>query len=105
MEGIENYIEKKTDEIISSPSYSNLSEEKKSSLEKKITTHLNRMVIETFVNRLDERDAKRLSNLIKNSPEKAKKELNKLAASTPCLAEDLEKRIEKEVKQFKSLGL
>ena len=105
MEGVENYIENKTEEIISSPSFQNIEEEKKKSLRKKINTHLNRMVIETFVNRLDERDARRLTNLIKNSPEKAKKELDKLAASTPDLAKDLEQRIDKEAEKFKSLGV
>ena len=104
MEGVENYIEQKTEEIISSPSFQAIEEEKKKSLKKKINTHLNRMVIETFVNRLDERDARRLTNLIKNSPEKARKELGELAASTSGLSEDLEQRIDKEAKKFKSLG-
>lgn len=101
---IENYLEQKVKEVINSPGYSSLSDEKKNSLEKKITVHLNRMVIETFVNHLSEENAQKLSNLTKNDPSEAIKKINELAFSTPDLAESLEKRINKEVEKFKSLN-
>lgn len=100
---IENYIDTKVKEIISSPSYKDIKEEKRNSLEKDINLHLEKIVIETFINRLSNEEAEELNLSIKKNPEEALEKLRKMAFLTPNLAEDLEKRLTKEVEKFKSL--
>ena len=103
MKNVENYIEKKTEEILSSPSYQNLDNKKEEKLRTEINNHLEKMVIETFINRLTDEQAQELNDLMQRKPKRAHDKLRKLAFSTPDLAEDIESRIEKEVKKFKSL--
>jgi hypothetical protein len=100
---VENYINSKVEEILTSPNYKSLSTEKKDVLKKKLDLHLKRMTIETFVNNLTEEDAQKLSNLVENDSSKVLNKINELAFSTPDLAEKLEKRINKEAEKFKSL--
>ncbi len=100
---VENYINSKVEEILNSPGYKSLTTEKQKKLKKKITIHLKRMILETFVNNLSEEDAQKLSNLVENDPSKAIKKISEMAFSTPDLAEELEKRINKEAEKFKSL--
>jgi len=103
MENVENYIIKKVEEILTSTCYSSLSSEKKEEMRSKMENHLEKMVIETFINRLTDEQAEKLNNLMQRKPKKAHEKLKELAFSTPDLAEDIESRIEKEVEKFKSL--
>ncbi|MGM0439062.1 MAG: hypothetical protein ACQEP3_01350 [Patescibacteria group bacterium] len=102
-ENLENFIDKKVEEILASPSYKNIEEDKRKSLKKEIQDHLERMVIETFVNRLSEEEAEDLNKLMQKDGSRAHKKLKELAFSTPELANDLEQRINREVEKFKSL--
>ena len=103
MKNVENYIIKKVEEILRSPSYSSLSNEKKEQMRSKMENHLERMVIETFINRLTDEQAEKLNNLMERKPKEVHSKLRKLAFSTPDLAEDIQSRIETEVEKFKSL--
>ena len=104
MENVENYIIKKVEEILSSPSYSSLSNEKRERMRSKMENHLEKMVIETFINRLTDEQAEKLNDLMQRKPRETHDKLRKLAFSTPDLAKDIQSRIEKEVEQFKSLN-
>ncbi len=103
MDNVDNYIDKKTEEILSSPSYKNLTDKKKEKLQTEISNHLEKMVIETFINRLTDEQAEELNNLMQRKPKRAHEKLKELAFSTPELAEDVQARLQKEVEKFKSL--
>ncbi len=104
MKNVDNYILEKVEEILNSPSYASLSDEEKEQMRLKIESHLEKLVLETFVNRLSEYEAKKLNNLLKESPEEAYQKLGEFTTSDPELADDLEKRLTREVDRFKSLG-
>ena len=103
MENVENYIIKKVESILTSPSYSSLSGEKKEEMRAKMENHLERMVIETFINRLTDEEAEKLNDLMKRKPKEAHEKLKELSFSRPELAKDIEERLDREVKKFKSL--
>ncbi len=96
---MEDFIEKKVEEVLSSTPYQNISEEKRAELRVKINKHLEGVVLETFINRLSDEEAEELLN----AKEDKLKVLRRLAGSNPDLAKDIEQRVEKEVETFKSL--
>ena len=103
MKNVENYIQNKVEEILNSPTFISIPEEKKGRMRSKMENHLEMMVIETFINRLTTDQAEKLSSLIERKPEEASQKLREFASSNPGLADDLQERIEREVEQFKSL--
>jgi len=101
--GAETFIEDKTEEILSSPSYKDLDESDKNELREEIKAHLERMVIEIFINRLSSDQAKELNKLARKDGKRALRKLREFSFSSPDLAKDLEETLNKEVEKFKSL--
>lgn len=100
---LDNLIEDKVEEILSSPSYQSLDNKKREELQLKIEEHLKILILESFVNRLNERQSQKIINLLENNPEEAYKKIREFSVKNEALVEDLEPRINREVEKFKSL--
>ena len=100
---LDDFIQKKTDDILSSPGYQDLTEDEREKLGEKIEDHLEFLILETFVNRITEEEAKRIISLLEDDKERAYKEIRKVSVKNEALIEDLESRINREVEMFKSL--
>jgi len=96
-------IESLIDDLMAGPGYKDLSAEKKTAMADKLRGHIEGLIIESFINRLTEEQAKELRELL-TSPEALEEKFEVYAATIPGLAQDVEGRIRREFEMLKALA-
>lgn len=98
-----NYIETSVKGVLDSPGYLTLGGDEREKLTESLKEHFGDMILETFMNRLTDDQAKEVQNNLSN-PSILEEKFAEYAAQIPELAQDIEDRLGREAEMLKSLA-
>lgn len=96
----EAYLQGLVTDILNSPMFVNIPEDQKITLSEKIKNHLNGVVIDAIVDRLNSEQLNAIKDLPADSPEMEEK-IEEFAAQMPNLADELEQKLNQAVENLK----
>ncbi len=99
----DEYIDSLISDVLSSPGYKDLSEEKKLSIKEKLEDHFQSLVIDTTLNRLTKDQMQELKKVMEEDESKMEEKMEEFASTIPLLAADIESRLDQEVEALKRL--
>jgi len=101
---IQDMIDSMIKEVLSAPGYQSVSEAERQKIESRLNEHLQNLVLDTLLNRLDKEQSRELSQLVESgSEEDLESKISVLSAKVPNLAQDIEERLKQEVELLKKL--
>jgi hypothetical protein len=96
-------VETLIQELLASSTYGAMSVKDKEETADTLRGHVERLILETFLNRLDDEKVKELRGLM-NDSEKMEEKFTEYAALIPGLAEDIEERVKREFQVLKAIS-
>ncbi len=98
-----DYIASSVNQVVDSPSYAGLDKGEKAKISKNLEEHFGNLIIETFINRLDDAQVKELGEHA-SKQKFLEEKFTEYAALIPDLATDIEDRLGREVEALKLLA-
>lgn len=98
------YLDGLIAEVLTAPGYQSLSADDQAAIKTKLTGHFQNMIMETMINRLSEDQVAELERAAADDPDKLTETTERIAATIPGLAIDIEERLKREAANLQKLG-